>query len=180
MWIDRPILLQLPLSGCHILGVKQLASKSVEKPIPLCVTLIKKGGIRNALASANVNKEVRFEENISPPCHGFKGTQGDVGTCVPETNPDVIVHDDIPVRDPSYVHDTAEYDPYGYDPYVNDDPVADATDLGGPDIREDLPTHSLDVMVAEERRIEDRQTPGTSSSRLGPSRTDDSFRWSSP
>ena len=124
----------------HVRAFIELASKSVEKTIPLCVTLIKKGGVRNASASASVNKEVRFEENISPPCHGFKGTQGDVGTCVPETNPDVIVHDDIPVRDPSYVHDMAEYDPYGYEPYVNDDPVADATDLGGPDVRADFPT----------------------------------------
>ena len=33
------------------------------------------------------------------------------------------------------MHDTAEYDPYGYEPYVNDDPIADATDLGGLDVR---------------------------------------------
>ena len=42
----------------HVRAFIGLASKSVEKLIPLCVTLIKKGGVRNASASASVNKEV--------------------------------------------------------------------------------------------------------------------------
>ncbi|XP_062085918.1 uncharacterized protein LOC133792024 [Humulus lupulus] len=67
-----------------------------------------------------------------------------------------MVLDDIPVKDPPYFHDTAEYDPYGYDPYVNDDHVANAADLGGPDIRADLLTQRVFTDLVKKRGLDSK------------------------
>ncbi|XP_062076169.1 uncharacterized protein LOC133780443 [Humulus lupulus] len=157
-----------------------LALKSVEKMVPLCVTLVKNDCLGSSSASPSVNKEVRFEVIISPQCHCFRGTQSEVGKFVLGTNPDVIVHDDIPVRGPPHDPDIAEYERYDYDPYVNDDLVANGSEVDGPDIRADLPNHSLDVIIVEERRRKNRQTHGTSSNRQGLGGTKENNIWSSP
>lgn len=47
----------------------------------------------------------------------------------------------------TYVPNTTEYDPYGYVPYVNDDIVADAEEVDGPNIKVDFPMQSLDDII---------------------------------
>ena len=50
----------------HVRAFIGLASKFVEKLIPLCVTLVKKGGIRNASASPSVIKKFNLKRKFLP------------------------------------------------------------------------------------------------------------------
>lgn len=146
-----------------------LASRTVDKMIPLCVTLAKKPSAENVSGSRSVNKEAHVPEahvteDICPPCP----TNVEMNNAV----------DDMACRDQPCVRDQQ----YDFEPYVNEDLVAQIIPVAQLDYYVDDGHVQCDKSKDGVTRKKSGKTLGTSSSHPGLIRTNsvDNLKFSDP